>query len=177
MTLLGFTSPHVATTLTYPVGDRTIHESEAFGSTTGGDGFQWWRLRHSGAVTDVSRESLLARCVEDLVALSTRTGEGLAKREEVFLRIIADLLFDGAPTPQIGDNGDGGPRCEWLVDGYSVVLDAESENELILWSTAPDGSEIFSGLLNSRWSPNDGTVAKARQQLVAMSKLVVNRIV
>ncbi|MDQ1205484.1 hypothetical protein [Microbacterium sp. SORGH_AS_0862] len=93
----------------------------------------------------------------------------------IILRLLGHVLTDGAPTPQIGDNGDGGVAVDWLVDDVSVRLDYEDETEILL--TAVRGRErILCDTLTKWWVEDDVTIKQARELLSGLAGQVRNPI-
>lgn len=57
-------------------------------------------------------------------------------------RLLAVLLEDGHPEPQVGLDGDGDVRCRWEVDGVEVVLTVDDRGSGWLWAHDADGAEV-----------------------------------
>jgi hypothetical protein len=76
--------------------------------------------------------------------------------------LIAVLIEDGGPTPQISDNGDGGIAAEWLVDGATLTLDIESSESVYLIARSKTGAIQLEAETAARGFGYNIAVAQAR---------------
>jgi len=119
-----------------------------------------------------SRRALLIHAHSQLSALSQRQQARDMEPYRIVLRLLGTLVTDGSPTPQIGDNGDGGVAVEWLVDGNSLRLDYEDETEILLTAKGSDGERVLCETVNVWWLASDLAVMQARDFLRNLAQQV-----
>lgn len=120
--------------------------------------------------TTRSRRALLIYAHGRLCDLAERQGRSSVEPHRHVLHLLGSLLVDGSPTPQIGDNGDGGISVEWLVDGRSFRLDYEDESEILLEGRGPAGDLLFSQTVTAWWLSTDQAIIGARDFLKLLAR-------
>lgn len=78
------------------------------------------------------RRALLEYARDGLVTLARHRDDADMSRYAEALELIAALVEDGGPTPQVSDNGDGGIAVEWLVNRAVLTLDVEGPDSVYL---------------------------------------------
>ncbi len=106
--------------------------------------------------------------------LSNKSATEIAIRNAALT--IAHLASDDGPTPQIAGDGDGGIETEWLVDGYSLIVNSYADGTCFLWSLEPDGQSALRGSFTAKWLEGDEAIEGARQLLARMSQTVRHRL-
>ena len=127
--------------------------------------------RHEGfADTNYrSRRDLLKFAHAHLRDLAIKTGVSDVEPHRRILRLLNAVIADGSPTPQVGDNGEGGIEVEWLVNGKTLRLDYEDESEILLEARNADASLIFSETVTAWWLPGDSAIVAARDFLESLA--------
>ena len=92
------------------------------------------------------RRELLRGVEQQLLALVALPGQpvgasSLAGPRHLY-RLLAALLADGDPEPEVGLDGDGDVRCRWQVAGVEVVLTVDDGGSGWLWAHDADGAEV-----------------------------------
>lgn len=112
-----------------------------------------------------SRRALLTHAHGQLKQLAQRQMATDMEPYRLVLRLLGTLVTDGSPTPQIGDNGEGGVAVEWLVDGNLLRLDYEDENEILITATNSRGDRVLCATITKWWLDKDTVVVEAREYL------------
>lgn len=122
-----------------------------------------------------SRRALIMSAHRQLRALAARQGASSEFPYARVLRLIGSITIDGAPTPQVGSNGEGGILVEWLVNGWFLALDYEDETEILLSASTPDGFR-FAETITAWWEQHDAAVTSARRFLAEMAAGVAHPV-
>lgn len=122
-----------------------------------------------------SRRMLITSAYRQLRALATRQSAVSDVPYARILRLLGALLVDGAPTPQIGSNGEGGILVEWLVNGQSLTIDYEDETEILIAASDRDGL-VFDATITAWWEHRDQSIIATRQFLAQIASGLVHPI-
>ncbi|WP_367147133.1 hypothetical protein AB0870_17790 [Microbacterium proteolyticum] len=114
------------------------------------------------------RRLLIMSAYRQLRALAIRQNAASGAAYARILRLPGTLLADGAPTPQIGSNGEGGILVEWLVNGQSLTIDYEDETEILIVASDRGGLQ-FEVTITAWWEHRDPAIVATRQILADMS--------
>jgi len=92
------------------------------------------------------RRDLLRGVEQQLLALVALPGQPVGASSlcgpRHLYRLLAALLQDGDPQPEVGLDGDGDVRSRWEVDGVEVVLTVDDGGSGWLWAHDADGTEV-----------------------------------
>lgn len=92
------------------------------------------------------------------------------------LALLAALVFDDAPTPQIAVDTEGAIEIIWLVGGNMLALAVEDDGGSQLWAQAPNGRELFGGdCILPSGEMNEALVRRSAQFLAYMAPGVRTR--
>lgn len=122
-----------------------------------------------------SRRLLIMSAHRQLRALAARQEASSEAPYARILRLLGALLVDGAPTPQIGSNGEGGILVEWLVNGRSLTIDYEDETEILIAASNRDGL-VFDATITAWWEHRDEPIIATRRFLAEIASGLVHPI-
>ena len=92
------------------------------------------------------RRDLLRGVEQQLLALVALPGQPVGASSlsgpRHLYRLLAALMQDGDPEPEVGLDGDGDVRSRWQVGGVEVVLTVDDGGSGWLWAHDADGTEL-----------------------------------